>query len=505
MFFNIKLFENMITSTQKRLQNGDIMIKHIVNKIVAKGCAVILAAVTVGTTAFAGISLSGTGDFASISGLNVVYGAPADTSSASSVDENGWPVAPEIVSGSAILIDADTGAILYDKDSHAISYPASTTKILTGLLTIENCSMDEIVTFSKEAANSVTWEDAQLGSKAGEEMTVEQVMYGMLLHSANEMAYALAEHVSGSLSAFTEMMNERAKELGALNTHFTNASGLHDLNHYTTAYDMAMIARGCYNNPKFVDIDSTYTTYTIPPTNKTTTARTFKHRHLMLKGRQYEYEYCKGGKTGFTDEAGCTLVTFAEKDDMRLICVCFKSDTNQRFIDTRNLFDWGFANFKKITTSGGDLSSLLTSDSYYDSRVFNQYNLDLNLNAATLTLPKDMSVGDVKIDLDNNYNPTSNNGIYTAKLNYTAKNNVVGMATLRISTPADLAASNNLPYLTEASSKAPSARKCVVINMWYLIIGILVILLIYYILSSVKESMRRRRRRARARRRKLRM
>ena len=116
-----------------------------------------------------------------------------------------------------------------------------------------------------------------------------------------------------------------------------------------------------------------------------------------------------------------------------------------------------------------------------------------------------MSVGDVKIDLDSNYNPTSNNGIYTAKLNYTAKNNVVGMATLRISTPADLAASSNLPYLTEASSKAPSARKCVVINMWYLIIGILVILLIYYISSSVKESMRRRRRRARARRRKLRM
>ena len=116
-----------------------------------------------------------------------------------------------------------------------------------------------------------------------------------------------------------------------------------------------------------------------------------------------------------------------------------------------------------------------------------------------------MSVGDVKIDLDNNYNPTSNNGIYTAKLNYTAKNNVVGMATLRISTPADLAASSNLPYLTEASSQAPSARKCVVINMWYLIIGILVILLFYYISSSVKESMRRRRRRARARRRKLRM
>ena len=241
-----------------------------------------------------------------------------NTQTTKNTQEYDWPQAPDIVAQSAILIDADTGAILYEKDAHAKGYPASTTKILTGLLTIENCGLDETVTFSSAAANSVTYEDASLGTKAGEQYSVEQALYGLLLYSANEIAYGLAEHVSGSLAAFTELMNKRAKELGAINTHFANASGLHDVNHYTTAYDMAMIAKGCYNNSTFVNIDSTSTTYTIPPTNKTDTARNFKHRHLMLKGRQYYYEYCKGGKTGFTDQAGYTLVTFAEKDDMRM-------------------------------------------------------------------------------------------------------------------------------------------------------------------------------------------
>lgn len=135
-------------------------------------------------------------------------------------NDNDWPTAPEVVAQNAILIDADTGAILYQKEAHTRSYPASTTKILTGLLTIENCSMDEIVTFSATAANSVTYEDANIATKTGEEYTVEQALYGLLLRSANEIGYGLAEHVSGSLSSFTDLMNERAKELGAINTHF---------------------------------------------------------------------------------------------------------------------------------------------------------------------------------------------------------------------------------------------------------------------------------------------
>jgi D-alanyl-D-alanine carboxypeptidase len=464
--------------------------KYILKKFITAMTAITLAgAMVAGSVAF------------SVSETITASAATTSTLSTTSSTSDEWPEAPEITSGSAILIDADTGAILYDKNSHEISYPASTTKILTGLLAIENCSLTDIVTFSKEAANSVTWEDAQLGAIAGEQMTVEQVLYGMLLHSANEFAYALGEQVAGSITAFADMMNQRAKELGALNTHFANASGLHDLNHYTTAYDMAMIAKGCYNNATFVNIDSTATSYTIPATNKYA-ARTFKHRHEMLKGRTYEYEYCKGGKTGFTDEAGYTLVTFAEKDDMRLICVVFKSESDKRYIDTRTLFDWGFANFKNVTSSNGSISSLLSSDSFYDSKVFNSYNLDLNLTSSTLTLPKNMSVGDVDIDIDDNYETTNNNGVYTAKLNFTAQDNIVGTATLRISTPANLAASSNAPLLITSASSSGSPKRCIVINLWALIAVVILLFILANLISAIKAANKRRRRR---RGRKLRM
>lgn len=421
--------------------------------------------------------------------------AYAETSDSSSSQNETleWPEAPDIVAQSAILIDADTGAILYEKNAHARSYPASTTKILTGLLTIENCSLNETVTFSSEAANSVTYEDASLGTKAGEEYTVEQALYGLLLYSANEIAYGLAEHVSGSLSAFTDLMNERAKELGALNTHFSNASGLHDDNHYTTAYDMAMIAKGCYNNSTFLNIDSTSTSYTIPATNKTSEPRTFRHRHLMLKGREYYYEYCKGGKTGFTDQAGYTLVTFAEKDDMRLICVCFKSGSKERFEDTRSLFDWGFSNFKKITASGNTISSLFSSDSYYQSSVFNKYSLNFNLKASTLTLPKDASVGNVSLDIDDNYGTSSENGIYTAQLNFTYVDNIVGTANLTLSSSENIAASSNLPYASEATASDYKEKKCFVINIWIIVAAGAAILIALYIRSEVKRVQRQRR------------
>ena len=178
--------------------------------------------------------------------------------------EVSWPDAPEVNSSSCILVDADTGSILFERNSHEKCYPASTTKILTGLLTIENCNMDDVVTFSQAAATSINiYEDANLGCKTGEQFTVNQLLHGLLLYSANEMAYALGEHVAGSIDAFVDMMNAKAKELGALNTHFANASGLYNTNHYTTAYDMAMIARGCYNNASFVSIDSTADAYVI--------------------------------------------------------------------------------------------------------------------------------------------------------------------------------------------------------------------------------------------------
>lgn len=405
-----------------------------------------------------------------------------------------WPEAPEVNSSSCILIDADTGSILFERDSHARCYPASTTKILTGLLTIENCNMDDTVTFSQAAANSVNiTEDANLGSKAGEQFTVNQLLHGLLLYSANEMAYALGEHVAGSIDAFVDMMNAKAKELGALDTHFANASGLYDPDHYTTAYDMAMIARGCYNNASFVSIDSTSTSYVIPPTNMTSTQRTIRHRHKMLKGREYYYEYCKGGKTGFTDESQNTLVTFAEKDGMRLICVVFKEpDDSIRYVDTRALFDWGFANFQKSTTTGSQLGAMFSNDNYYNSNVFSELSLDFGLNASFITIPNKSSVSNVTMTVDDNYDMINENGVMTTHLKFLYNNNTVGTTTLNISA-AGTDTGNLLPYREANVSSQYTPKKCFTINIWIVVgIGAVILFIIYIIEERARRKRQRR-------------
>lgn len=406
--------------------------------------------------------------------------------------EAAWPEAPEVSAGNAILIDADTGAILYEKDAYAKCYPASTTKILTGLLTVENCNMDETVTFSSAAANSVTWEDSNLATKTGEQYSVEESLYGLLLYSANEIAYGLAEHIGGSLETFVEMMNVRAKELGAVNTHFANASGLYDPNHYTTAYDMAMIARGCYNNSTFVNIDSTSDTYTIAPTNVTNESRSIRHRHMMLKGRPMYYEYCKGGKTGFTDQSGYTLVTFAEKDDMRLICVVFNClDSDVRFTDTRTLFDWGFENFKKVTASSETISSYFSGSNYYQSSVYSQYPQNFSLSASTLTIPNHANVSDISLAVDENYKPTENNGAYTTSIQFKYAGNTVAASLLTFSRGA-AHTDEHLPYLTEnPDENTVSPKWCLTINIWLIVALIAVIVILICLVNDYRMSKRR--------------
>ena len=406
--------------------------------------------------------------------------------------EVSWPDAPEVNSSSCILVDADTGSILFERNSHEKCYPASTTKILTGLLTIENCNMDDVVTFSQAAATSINiYEDANLGCKTGEQFTVNQLLHGLLLYSANEMAYALGEHVAGSMDAFVDMMNAKAKELGALNTHFANPSGLFNENHYTTAYDMAMIARGCYNNASFVSIDSTADSYVIPATNLSA-QRTIRHRHKMLKGRSYYYEYCKGGKTGYTDESQNTLVTFAEKDGMRLICVVFKEATDDlRYTDTRTLFDWGFANFQKSTTTGSQLGAMFSNDNYYNSAVFSTLSLDFGLNASFITIPNKSSLANVIMTVDDNYNMTNENGVMTTHLKFLYNDNTVGTTTLNISA-AGTDTGRLLPYAKNEVSSTYKPKTCIKINIWVLVgIGAVILFVIYII----EERARRKRQR----------
>lgn len=288
--------------------------------------------------------------------------------SASESEELGLPEFPEITSEYVVLMDADSKEVLYSSNEHMRCYPASTTKLLTALLTLENCALDDDITFSQEAVDSIEYGDANASISPGETLTIEQALHCLLLRSANEVAYGLAEEVSGSVSAFASLMNSKVEAIGASDTHFTNASGLTDEFHYTTPYDMALIAAECFNSKELMKIAGYSGLYTIAPTNKSNFTRYYKPRYEMLEGGEYEYRYAVGGKTGYTDAARNCLVSFAQKDDVRLVCVIFKSTSADCYNDTAALFDYYLNNYHKIfieeydsgiSGSGIDLLSLI--------------------------------------------------------------------------------------------------------------------------------------------------
>ncbi len=249
---------------------------------------------------------------------------------------------PSIQAEAAILIDASTGKVLYEKNPDEQLYPASITKMMTALLVIENCNLDDKVTFSKIATTNLEAGAVTLNLTEGDVISVRDCLYGLLLKSANEVANGLAEHVGGTVAGFSAMMNARAKELGCTNTNFVNPNGLNDTKHLTTARDMALIAKACFANETFRQINNTLT-YTFPATikNKNTTAISIGHKMLYPSDARY-YEGVFGGKTGYTSKAWNTLVTGATKDGVTLIAVVLKAKQTQ-YTDTRALLDYGFA------------------------------------------------------------------------------------------------------------------------------------------------------------------
>lgn len=262
-----------------------------------------------------------------------------------------WPQEPEIASPNAIVMEANTGAILYEKNADEVHYPASITKIMTTLVAIENGKLDDVVTFSADAVYKNEGDTSHISRDIGEQMTLEQCLYAVMLESANECAYAVAEHIGGSETAFVDMMNKKAQELGCTNTHFHNTNGLPDEEHYTSAKDMALIAQAAYQNETFRIITGTGR-YVIPPTNKHEEETILQNHHSMLyplKTRKYLYDGCTGGKTGYTVAANSTLVTFAERDGMSLICVIMNTQSPNHFMDTVSLFDYCFSNFQVLS------------------------------------------------------------------------------------------------------------------------------------------------------------
>lgn len=270
--------------------------------------------------------------------------------------EDKWPAGIEIETPNAIVMDVNTGAILYEKNINERHYPASITKIFSTLIAVENCKLNEKVTFSADAIKNEI-DASHIARDQGEVLTMEQCLYASMLESANECAYALAEHVGikkgGNYRTFIDLMNSRAKEIGCKDSHFNNSNGMPDDQHYTTAYDMALISREAYNNPIFRKIMSTKK-YTIPATNKHPEETYLINHHMMYyprKTQKYLYEGCLGGKTGYTVVANSTLVTFVKRNDMILCCVVLNTKTPNHYLDTIRLFDYCFDNYKILKLS----------------------------------------------------------------------------------------------------------------------------------------------------------
>ena len=258
---------------------------------------------------------------------------------------SGWPQGPEIAEETGILMEATTGQVLFDKEMDEIRYPASTTKIMTALLILENVKdLSQTVTFTDVITPDLAPGNSTINVQIGEQLTVEECLYGIMLASANEVCTQMAVYVAGSVENFVSMMNKRAAELGCENTHFVNANGLPDPNHYTTAHDLARILAAAIQNEDFCRISGS-ASYTIPPTNMTPYSRNLENSNALIKEGEYHYEGVIAGKTGHTEAAKNTLVTAASRDGMTLVCVVLRSDGENRFIDTVSLFDYGFNNF----------------------------------------------------------------------------------------------------------------------------------------------------------------
>ena len=335
---------------------------------------------------------------------------------------------PEISADAAILIDSSSEKVLYSKNENQKMYPASTTKILTAILTIENCNLNDVVTVPYEAISSITSGYSVAALQTGEQLTVEQLLQVMLVHSANDAANVLAFHVSGSIENFANLMNNKVSELGLTNTHFTNPSGMHDENHYTTAHDLAIIMKYCMKNDTFRSLSS-LKYCTIPATNKYD-VRVFNTTNELLiydnrdVSSNYYYKYAIAGKTGYTTQAKNCLVSVAKKENLELICVVlsagiYPNNVSAKFVDTKSIFDYGYNNYtiKKLREKDAIATQIVIGNGTKETR-----NLDLLISddlSALVTQDEFDTEFEPQIELQDNLFAPIAQGQVVGKITYT--------------------------------------------------------------------------------------
>ncbi|MDO4519413.1 MAG: D-alanyl-D-alanine carboxypeptidase family protein [Eubacteriales bacterium] len=319
--------------------------------------------------------------------LSVSAFASVDLNAAFTIESNaisGWPQAGDVVEAVGAVMEAETGTLVYSKGADALRYPASITKLMTLLVAVENSSLTDQVTFTETMLRDIASDSSNIGMQVGEIMSMEACLNALMIQSANEVATQIAEYVGGTEQNFVNMMNEKAAELGCKNTHFNNANGLPDENHYTTARDMALIVRAGLKNPTFRQIVGS-TDYTIPATNLNPQARAMHTHHpLLAKESTLYYEGVIGGKTGNSAASGKTLVTIAERNGTTYIAVLmYGPDMNTISVDCANILNYAFGNFTKVEVPGGyavvpsqmTVSDLRTEDTEKGNTIIRRYYL----------------------------------------------------------------------------------------------------------------------------------
>lgn len=397
-----------------------------------------------------------------------------------------WPEGPSaksLSSKSAIVMDINSGQILYELKSHKEHYPASITKIMTTLLCLENSSLSETVVYSENAVFGIEAGSSNMWIAVDEKLSMEDSLYCIMLESANEACLGVAEHIAGSVDNFVDMMNDRVKELGLKNTHFQNPNGLHNDNHYTSAYDMAVISCEAMKNSTFRKITGTKT-YTVMKTNKNDVRYMRNHQQLLYgyDYPQYTYKYCIGGKTGYTSVAGATLVTFAKKDGLELVCVTMAGKSGKQgepncFTDSIKLLNYAFENYRQY-----DIGNEKPQESE-NPLIFARYNplfdstdspVHLSDNAS-IVLPKGAKLKDAKKQITYDKNVALQDGPNViGKISYTYNGKDVGDVSIiyeqreteALDEHAKDSVSELIEDLKENEQKNASRKKFSLKNIW---------------------------------------
>lgn len=428
-------------------------------------------------------------------------------------DFSEWPEGPELKSEAAYLLDVSSGEVLFQKNADVRKYPASITKVLTAYIVIQDCDLNETVTFSSNSINGIESDAVSGDLVAGDKLSVRDCLYLLLLKSNNEAAMALAEHDAGTVEAFAEKMNAQAKEFGAVDSHFTNPHGLYNENHYVTAQDMAKIFWGCLQDSTFLMIDSTVN-YRTAPVKYYSSGIPCGMLHGMFNpdlGEYYPYAIC--GKTGHIRAAGYTLVTYARKDDHELLAITLKAGSRvESYQDTKALFEYGFNNFKLVNMVSAidDIEVSNQISEQIGEAVLDDYKTDTFVQY--LTLPEDTKLTDIKqtVELD-----PGESAVRTGTISFSYNGNSYGSLNIRANVTLPVAivepGESSISFVSVDGRDLPSGLRGTLVksflntDAWLVVIalGFFIVMLIFTAIVVTYSREKRRLREIERRRRKM--